>query len=288
MVTGATRPHFHGLRVLSFESRRAEEMTALISTYGGQPLVVPTLREVPLDSNVEALAFAGALLRGEFDIVIFLTGVGTRQLVNAVGKTYSRDEITAALARTKVVARGPKPLAVLRELEVPVWVAVPEPNTWRELLAAVDAKAQELPLRGARVAVQEYGISNTDLLDGLRGRGALVTRVPVYRWMLPEDVAPLKDAVMKIAAADVDVVVFTTSVQVVHLWQVARDLGLETDVRRGLEGMVVGSIGPSTSEELGRHGLAADLEPTHPKMGFLVRELAGRSGSLLTAKRGRS
>jgi uroporphyrinogen-III synthase len=285
MATDATTPNFHGLRLLSFESRRAKEMAALISSYGGQPLVVPALREVPLDSNAEALAFAGALLRGEFDIVIFLTGVGTRQLVNAIGKTCSRDEITAALARTKVIARGPKPLAVLRELEVPVWVTVPEPNTWRELLAAVDARVQERPLRGARVAVQEYGVSNTDLLDGLRTRGALVTRVPVYRWMLPEDVAPLKDAVMKVIAADVDVVVFTTSVQVVHLWQVARDLGLETDVRRGLERMVIGSIGPSTSEELGRHGLAADLEPTHPKMGFLVRELAERSGSLLAAKK---
>ncbi len=177
---------FHGLRVLALESRRATEVATLISTYGGQPLVAPALREVPLTSNTDALECAAALLRGEVDIVIFLTGVGTRALVRVIEGTYPRDTIIAALARTKVVARGPKPLAVLRELQVPVWVAAPEPNTWREVLAALDAKAEEQPLAGAHIAVQEYGVSNTELLEALRARDAVVTRVPVYLWALPE------------------------------------------------------------------------------------------------------
>ena len=167
--------------MLALESRRAAELAALISTYGGRPLVAPALREVPLESNTEALAFAAALMRAEFDIVIFLTGVGTRALLSVIEHAYSREAFIAALARTKVVARGPKPLAVLRELQVPVWVAAPEPNTWRELLAAIDAKTEERPLDGARIAVQEYGVSNIELLEELRGRGATITRVPVYR-----------------------------------------------------------------------------------------------------------
>jgi uroporphyrinogen-III synthase len=278
-------PTFQGLQVLALESRRATELAALISAFGGRPLVAPALREVPRESNTVALDFAAALMRGEFDVVVFLTGAGTRALVNVIERDYPREAFTAALARTKVVARGPKPLAVLRELQVPIWVAAPEPNTWRELLAAIDARAEERPLGGARIAVQEYGVSNTELLEEFRRRGALVTRVPVYRWALPEDVEPLKRAVTAISRGEVDVVIFTTSVQLVHLWQIVGEMRLETDVRRGLARSVIASIGPTTSEELRRHGLAADLEASHPKMGFLVREAAEQSGNLLRAKR---
>ena len=209
----ATRS-FQGLRVLALESRRRTELAALIRTYGGQPIEAPALREVPLESNPAALDFANALMRDEYDIVIFLTGVGTRVLVSVVERACPREAFIAALARTKVVVRGPKPLAVLRDLHVPIWVAAPEPNTWRDVLAAIEAKAEERPLRGARLAVQEYGVSNTELLEELRGRGARVTPVPVYRWALPEDVEPLEKAVTAIARGEVDVVVFTTSVQV--------------------------------------------------------------------------
>jgi uroporphyrinogen-III synthase len=164
-------------------------------------------------------------------------------------------------------------MTALRELAVPVWLAVPEPNTWRELLASLDAKASERPLAGARVAVQEYGVSNAELVDGLRGRGAQVTRVPVYRWALPEDIEPLKAAVRAVARGELDVVMFTTSMQVVHLLRVAADMHLGDAVMQGLSRMMIASIGPTTSEELTRHGLAADLEPSHPKMGLLVREV---------------
>ena len=284
MSRESATPSFQGLRVLGFESRRARELAALISTYAGHPLMAPALREVPLESNADALKFASALIQGEFDVVIFLTGVGTRALVAAIEGTYPRDVFIDALARTKVVARGPKPLAALRELRVPIWAIAPEPNTWRELLSAIDAKV-DYSVRGARIAVQEYGVSNTDLLEELERRGARITRVPVYKWALPDDLGPLKDAVTAIAAGQVDVAVFTTGVQVVHLWQIVREMHLEADVRSGLARSAIASIGPTTSDELRRHGLAPDIEASHPKMGFFVRELAEHSRALLEAKR---
>ena len=283
MGVSAPAPSFQGLIVLLLESRRSREMAALVSTYGGRPVVAPALREVPLESNPDALAFADALMRGEFDIVILLTGVGTRALLEVVQDTRPRDAFVAALAKTKVVARGPKPLAVLRELKVPVWVAAPEPNTWRELLAALDATGTSL--NGLRVAVQEYGVSNPDLLQGLKTRGARVTRVPVYRWALPEDVEPLRSAVSSIARGGLDVVIFTTATQAVHLFQVAETMGQASAVRDGLRRMVVASIGPTTTDALRHQDLAVDLQASHPKMGFLVRESAERSGELLHAKR---
>ena len=279
---------FEGLRVLALESRRASELAKLISNYGGQPVVAPAMREVPLDSNSEALEFAARLIAGDFDMVIFLTGVGCRTVLNVAETKFNRADYLAALQRAKVVPRGPKPVAVLRELGVTPALTVPEPNTWRELLQVLDDAANSSPaisLRGARVALQEYGVSNPELIAALTERGALVTRVPVYQWVLPEDTAPLQSAVNDLAAGHIDVVFFTTGVQAAHLFQVAAEMKLEEAVRMGLNRAIVASIGPTTTEELQRQGIQPDLEPSHSKMGFLVKETAERSAYLLRRKR---
>jgi len=281
---------FDGLRVLALESRRAPELAKLISTYGGEPMVAPSMREVPLESNKEALTFAARLLAGEFDMVVFLTGVGARTLLGVVETVHDRGMYVAALQRVKVVARGPKPIAALREIGITPTITAPEPNTWHELLRALDdaGKASpELGLQGARVAVQEYGVSNPEFLSGLRDRGAAVTRVPVYQWALPHDLAPLRAAIRAIAEGNVDVALFTTAVQAVHLFQVATEMQLEEPVRNGLNRAIVASIGPTTSEELQRQGIRADLEPSHPRMGFLVKEASEQAGELLRQKRER-
>jgi uroporphyrinogen-III synthase len=276
---------FAGLRVLSLESRRASEMAKLIATYGGVPIVAPSMREVPLESNAEGLAFARTLAAGGFDMAIFLTGVGTRALARVVSTVYPLEQFRDFLAKIPIVARGPKPVAALKELGVPVAVAVPEPNTWRELLAALDGRADTAPVKGSRIAVQEYGTTNPDLLQGLADRGALVTRVPVYQWALPEDVAPLRAAIEAIARGDVEVALFTTSIQAVHLMEIAIQMNLHEAVLHQFQRILVGSIGPVTSEELRVQGLAPDIEPTHPKMGFLVKEVAEKSEELLRRKR---
>jgi uroporphyrinogen-III synthase len=122
---------FAGLRVLALESRRAAELSKLISNYKGLPIIAPAMKEVPLESNREALAFAARLFAGDFDMVIFLTGAGSRALLGVVETAYKRDDYVAALQRIKIVARGPKPVAALREIGVTPSLSVPEPNTWR-------------------------------------------------------------------------------------------------------------------------------------------------------------
>ena len=271
--------------MLSLESRRAPEMAKLIASNGGVATVAPSMREVPLASNSEALAFARRLVEDGFDMVVFLTGVGTRALTRVVETVYPVERFVTALRKITIIARGPKPVAALKELGVPVTVTVPEPNTWRDLLRTLDEKSASLPLKGRQVAVQEYGVSNPELLAGLSDRGAHVTRVPVYEWSLPEDVGPLRAAVASIANDEFDVVLFTTGIQVNHLFQVAVEMDQEHSVRRALSHMLIASIGPSTSERLREYGLKADIEPSHPKMGYLVSETAQRSAEILRLKR---
>ncbi|HUJ20786.1 MAG TPA: uroporphyrinogen-III synthase [Bryobacteraceae bacterium] len=272
---------FSGLKVISFESRRAAEMAELIRRQNGEPIVAPSMREAPIERNEEAFRFAERLFAGEFDMMILLTGVGTRILDQAIAAKYGPGRFADALRRITVVPRGPKPISVLREWNVPVAVIVPEPNTWREILRATEARPER------RIAVQEYGRPSAELLAGLRARGAEVTPVRVYQWELPEDTAPLREAAERIAAEEVDVALFTTSVQIDHLLRVAAEKGLEDYVRTALTKMLVASVGPATSEALEENGIHPDFEPSRPKMGFLVQETAQRAEALLGSKRTR-
>jgi uroporphyrinogen-III synthase len=285
MESGDSNQNFAGLRVVSLESRRGPEMAKLIASYGGEAIVAPSMREIPLETNTEALAFGRKLLAGEFDMVIFLTGVGTRALGRVVETLYPLDQYLAELRKIAVIARGPKPVAVLKEWNVPIALTAPEPNTWRELLRALDENAASIPLKGRRVAVQEYGVSNTELIAGLAARGARITAVPVYEWALPEDTGPLRSAISAIGRDEVDVILFTTATQADHLLQIAAEMKQEEELRRAFQHMLLASIGPTTSERLREYGIVPDMEPAHPKMGFLVNEAAQRSAEILRRKR---
>jgi len=270
---------FDGLRVLALESRRAEEMATLIRKQGGEPFVAPSMREVALEEQEEAFDFGARLLRGEFDGVILLTGVGTRLLWKTLVIRYAEEELKAALRRATIVVRGPKPSAALRELGLAADVLVPEPNTWRELLETMKARPEQ------RLALQEYGKSNTELIAGLRAQGREVTPVRVYGWDLPQDTGPLSAAAARLIAGQIDAVLFTTSMQMVNLMRIAADEGIEQQVLEALESAFIGSIGPTTTETLEEYGITPDFEPSHPKMGILVNEAGALAVTALARKR---
>ena len=277
-------PNFEGLSVLTLESRRSTEQATLIQRFGGHPILAPSMREVPLDTQSEAIDFVQRLIDGQFDCVVLLTGVGTRALATVASERGMKDAFVQALRRVRIVARGPKPLAALRELDVPAWITAPEPNTWREVLAAIDDASASFSVGGARVAVQEYGVSNPDLLQALRARGALVTPVPIYQWALPDDLDPLRSAIVAVLAGDVHVLVLTSGVQLAHLWHVATEMKQDEQLRDALAGTVIASIGPTTTEEIRRRGLEPDLEASHPKMGVLITEAAAEARRILERK----
>jgi uroporphyrinogen-III synthase len=265
---------FSGRSVLAFESRRSAEIAKLIENCGGRAIVAPATKEVPAENSADVPRFVTALLEGRLDLVIFLTGVGTRALSRAIEPHCSREKFISALSKTSVLARGPKPVTALKELGVPITFTVPEPNTWKEILQVLDTN--KVPLESRTVAVQEHGVPSPQLTEGLQQRGAKTITVHVYDWALPDNLGPMKDAIKSLQAGNVDVVLFTAAVQVHHLIQVAEQMNVREGIIAALNRSRVASIGPVTSEALTEYGIAVHFEPSHPKMGFLVKEASER------------
>lgn len=242
------------------------------------------MREIPLTDQHEAFAFGSRLLAGECQAIVLLTGVGTRLLVDALSTRWPPEQILSALSGVPLVCRGPKPVAVLKQLGLRASLVAPEPNTWQDLLAEID---RSLPIAGRRVFVQEYGRPSSQLIAALRERAAIVESVSVYGWAMPEDTAPLSAAIDDLIAREVDAVLFTSGQQVDHLCTLARSGDRVEALLAALrEHALCVSIGPVTSEALRDHGIPIDLEPVHPKMGHMVSALAKQGPALLARKRG--
>jgi uroporphyrinogen-III synthase len=274
---------FNGLTVAAFESRMAAEMTRLIERHGGKPLVAPALREIPLEDNSVALRFGEQLLTEGLDVLVLLTGAGTTTLFEILHSRHAKDTIKNALEKTVLIARGPKPVAALKALGFQPTLTVPEPNTWVDVVSTLDAHR---PVTGLRVAVQEYGLPNRDLVEALKQRGATVVSVPVYRWALPENTAPLKQAIRQILDGQVQVMLVTNAAQIDHVMLVVEQEGKTEEFKTICRKLVIASIGPTAGERIRSHGLSVDFEPSHGKMGILVKETSEQAHSLMARKAG--
>ncbi|MGH9351101.1 MAG: uroporphyrinogen-III synthase, partial [Terriglobia bacterium] len=278
-----TNASFEGLTVAAFESRRAAEISTLISRFGGIPQVAPSMREVPLEDNSAALRFGEKLRAALLDMVILMTGVGVKLLIEVLESATTRQEVIKAFSAVDVVARGSKTVRALENFGIPIKLKVPEPNTWRELLQALDSQYGDAGLAHTRIALQEYGEPNGQLVDELRRRGAKeILCVPVYRWALPEDTAPLESVLGEITSGRARVVLFTNAVQVNHLVEFAAQR--KAKLREALRHCVVCSVGPTCSEAITAHSLSVDFESESHKMGAFIHEAAGRAPELLRKK----
>lgn len=270
-----------GRRVALFETRFSQEFANLVRKQGGDPIVGPTMVEAPLELGEEGKTFVSELCAGKLDGLIVLTGAGQRKLTQLVSSLLTPEEFAAQLGRILVAARGPKAVGALKDLSIKPQVVAPEPYTWQTLLEAL---AAYLPLQGKRLALQQYGVPHGELTRALEARGAEVVQVPVYRWQLPEDLAPLHSVIRAICDGEAKVVLFTSGPQAGSLIEVSRQMELESKLRDALARCAVGSIGPSCTEALRNLALEPDFEPAHGKMGHLVLEAARVVPAILAAK----
>jgi len=269
------------LKICSFESRRATEIGALIEKMGGEAFVAPSMQEVPLTENSEAINFAENIFAENIDLVIFMTGVGTKQLFEVVETKWPLPDFYTALQKCQIISRGPKPVAVLKKEKIRIDHTAPEPNTWREILPILD---EHYELTGKQIAVQEYGISNEAFYEALADRKAQVQRVPVYQWTFPDDPEPLYEAIRQTVAGKYEVLAFTSANQANHVLQAAEQLNLKEEWLTAANQIVIASIGPTASEYLNSLGLKPDLEASPPKLGHFVRAIMAEGHDLLSTK----
>jgi uroporphyrinogen-III synthase len=288
------------LRVLSFESRKGDEMRSLIERNGGAATIAPAMKEVTLGMTAEIQTFHDRLCNGSLDLLIFLTGVGTEALATAIETEHSRDELLDLLQRCRIVVRGPKPFAVLRKWNVRIDARADEPNTWHEVVKSVlevaefeqatavtDDRSAAKPLSNCRIAVQEYGQPASELYAELENLGAEILPVPIYKWALPDDSSPVESAIDATIRGEFDVVLFTTAQHMVHVLMIAERMGKKNEWLAAARKCVVASIGPTATERIVECGLPVDFQPEHPHMGHLVREALQAAPELLESCRAR-
>ncbi|HEX7480813.1 MAG TPA: uroporphyrinogen-III synthase [Polyangiales bacterium] len=278
--------HKSPLRVVSLESRQAAEMTRLLERHGCASISAPSMREVAIEDQREVLAFGEQLMSGQCDVLVLLTGVGTKLLIDALAARWSMPRVLLALAGIQLVCRGPKPAAVLKGMGLRPAGVADEPNTWQDLLALLGGS---IAVAGQQVVVQDYGQPSVELCAALAQRGARVQALPIYAWALPLNLAPLRAAIETLCRGEADAVLFTSRRQIDHLLQVAQAAGLVDALREALlRQVLVVSIGPVTTQALVEHGLQADLVPAHPKMGHMVQTVAKEGAAAVVAKRTRA
>lgn len=244
-------------------------MQSLIERFGGCAVAAPSMHEVPVEENLVALDAIQQVISGAVSHLVLLTGVGIEAMLSVAASQGLEDSLLQSMGRLPLLVRGPKPAAVLNRHGLTFTVKAPEPNTWKELLSAIDQA--QIELSGQVVAVQEYGISNPELNAGLISRGARVVRIPVYRWALPDDVEPLRQVIRQTIRGEIDVLLFTSAQQVRHVLQIADQMNQRDDWLSAANRKVVGSIGPTCSQTLHAEGLVVSVEASPPKMGPLVR-----------------
>ena len=260
------------LVVAHFESRRAAELENLIRRHEGVSLSSPAMSEVPVEVDAAGRDVLARLAAGNFDIVVLLTGFGTQRLIDEASRAGRLHETRVALSRATVVARGPKPVNALRQHALRPTHIAPEPNTTTQLLTTLE----QLSVRHQRVLIVSAGESFDEPAASLRARGAYPTELQLYRWALsPADAAKLEQTIDAIIRGDAGAVLFTTQVQVRHLFDVASRTGRAVELTAALrEHVLVGAVGPTSAQALIDRGIEPDVVPAHPKMGHLVVALA--------------
>lgn len=267
-----------GMRIATLEARMTGALANMISKRGGEPVCAPALREAPLDCADDVRYLLNKLESGSLDVVVFQTGVGARALFKEADNQGRLDFLLDALRGITTVCRGPKPTAALRQVNVQISVGVEAPYTTNELLAALTA----LPVRDKRLMALQYGERNAALMAALQEQCETADELCLYEWQLPDDISPIESLIEDLLDGRVDVITFTSQVQIRHLYKVAAANGVPEDMLSDALNTrtIVCAVGPTCAAALTDVGVATDTQPEYPKMGHMVNALAEYVGEL--------
>jgi uroporphyrinogen-III synthase len=237
----------------------------MLEKEGAATLRCPMLSIVDAPDAAPVLDWLRDLVQDRFGLVVLLTGEGLRRLIGFADREGLRPAAIASLARTAMLTRGPKPAQALKEIGLTPTHVAEAPTT-----EGVIATLRKLDLKGRTVGVQLYAPSNPPLMEFLQSAGVVAKPVLPYVYAPAIDAEQVAELIQKLAAGQVDVLVFTSSPQIDRLFEVAREKDLEGTLRQGLERTKIAAIGPIAADNLKRRNA-----PVHicPDRGFVMKNL---------------
>lgn len=259
----------NGKTVALLENRAGAQLADLVRKYGGRPFSAPALAEVPDIDTAYITCLFQEWVAKPAKAVIFQTGVGTKALFETTDALGLTETLLRLLSESLVVARGPKPTAVLRSRGVRIDLSAKDPYTSAEVLEALVPVA----LNEERVIVQRYGETNVELDKALEARGATVIEIPTYRWAMPANTQLLVDLMDALTRDEIDAVAFTSAAQARNLFSLAELLGRMESLKTHLNKTLVASIGPVCTKALEELGVVVRIEACPPKLGPFVQAL---------------
>ena len=254
------------------ETRELGQLLRMLEERGADTVPCPmvAIRDTPDTAPVET--WLRRFANGTCDDLVLMTGEGLRRLLGFARRLDLEPAFLVALAATRKITRGPKPVRALREIGLGADLPADEPTT-----EGVIAALERHDLTGRRVGVQLYpGNANERLLKFLEGAGAEADPVLPYVYASEVDDARVIAVIAEMAAGQIDAIAFTSAPQVRRFRDVARAFGREAELRQGFKRIVVAAVGPIVAAELEAIGVQVNVTPRDNTffMKPLVRELA--------------
>lgn len=254
-----------GRTIALAEGRQIEDLALLLEKEGASTARYPLVQMTDASDTAAVMAWLKDLCAGRFDWLLLMTGEAVRHLLGFAERAGLREEYVAALGKTRIITRGPKPGHALRALGVTARETAPAPTT-----AGVIEALRIEPLQGKTVAYTLTGGPNSALQDFLQQAGADPRPVLSYVYAPATDTDRVMQLIHGLAEGGFDAIVFTSSPQVDRLFDVAAQQGCEDVLRRGLERTSVAAVGPVVAATLREKQIDVNVCPSQ---GFVMKNL---------------
>lgn len=253
------------------ETRQLDVLAGLLERRGASVLRCPMVAILDAPDPEPVTGWIRRFIDDPMDLLIVYTGEGIERLLGFAERAGLRDDFIAALARTRKLARGPKPGRALRKIGLQPEIPAAAPTT-----AGIIETLRTLRLEGQRLGVQLYGTdANETLIEYLKLRGVRPDCVAPYVYASETDDREVISLIEQMQAGAVDAIAFTSKSQVERLRKLARRSGIDGSLNSALEQITVAAIGPVVADELRAAGVKVDVMPNKAYfMKPLVTELA--------------
>ncbi len=225
------------------------ESIRLANSMGFEVITAPMI-DVADKTDANFKGFVDRVMKGEADYVIFTSANGVEFTLI---KLNEPEEFIEQLNKTHVVAIGPRTKNALLKSGIRVSF-MPDSYSSEGLVEQLEE------IKGAVIEIARSSHGARLLVEGLRGKGAIVHETQVYQIINPRD--ERHAALMRRAlAGEVDIFAFTSSMMVRNFMTLTDEMCVKGEIIRVLNEKTVAAIGKPTAKTLSEFGVKIKVMP---------------------------